>query len=368
MSPTHPDPQPDPEVRAHLDALRAIPPRDPAVAAQARQAFLEQARQLAVSARPERRLNRWKAFWIGLLYPKKEVSPMFSALTTILLVVSLLLGGSGVTVAAAQASLPDDLLYPVKTWSEDLRSEITRDPQARLNLSLELAERRTAEITQMVARDEVPPEPVLLRLQTHLQTALQLAVAQSDAQAVRALERIRQRLEIQYQRLLQQGSVTNPTAQAALVRTRAMIQTHLQAVQEGLQDPQILRQRLRQGMPETVPPQNHQPGGNPWTQDTPTPGSGYGSGQGGNPWTQDTPTPGSGYGSGQGGNPWTQDTPTPGSGYGSGQGGNPWTQDTPTPGSGYGPGPGPEATCTPGSGPMMPTFQPPRQGNGPARP
>ncbi len=291
---------------------------------------------------------------------------MFSALTTILLVVSLLLGGSGITVAAAQASLPDDPLYPVKTWSEDLRSEITRDPQARLNLSLELAERRTAEIAQMVARDEVPPEPVLLRLQTHLQTALQLAAAQNDAQAIRALERIRQRLEVQYQRLLQQANVINPMAQAVLARTRAMIQTHLQAVQEGLQDPQTLRQRLRQGMPETVPPRNQQPGGNPWAQDTP--GSGYGSGQGGNPWTQDTPTPGSGYGSGQGGNPWTQDTPTPGSGYGSGQGGNPWTQNTPTPGSGYGPGPGPEATCTPGSGPMMPTAQPPRQGNGPARP
>ncbi len=235
---------------------------------------------------------------------------MFSALTTILLVVSLLLGGGGVTVAAAQASMPDDWLYPVKTWSEDLRSEITRDPQTRLNLNLELAERRTAEISQMLAREEVPPEPVLQRLQTHLQTALQLAVAQNDTQAIQALERIRQRLEVQYQRLQQQANITNPVAQAVLQRTRAMIQTHLQAVQEGLQDPQTLRQRLRQGMPESVPmpPRNQRPGGNPWAQDTPTPGSGYG------------------------------------------------------------PGPGPEATCTPGSGPMMPTAQPPRQGNGPMRP
>ncbi|KPL83859.1 hypothetical protein SE15_01055 [Thermanaerothrix daxensis] len=368
MSKTWSDPQPDPEVRAHLDALREVPPRDPTAAARARTAFLAEARRLAVSESSPRRLNQWKAFWIGLTHPRKEVSPMFSALTTILLVVSLLLGGSGITVAAAQSSLPEDWLYPVKTWSEDLRSELTRTPQARINLNLELAERRTAEISQMLDREEVPPEPVLQRLQTHLQTALQLAAAQNDAQAIQALERIRQRLEVQYQRLMQQANISNPTARAVLQRTRAMIQTHLQAVQEGLQDPELLRQRLRQGMPEEMPPTRRQPGGNPWTEDTPTPGSGYGSGQGGNPWTQDTPTPGSGYGSGQGGNPWTQDTPTPGSGYGSGQGGNPWTQDTPTPGSGYGPGPGPEATCTPAGGPMMPTAQPPRHGNSPARP
>jgi len=341
----------DSTLRTHLEALRDVPARDAETAKRARSAFLSEAQRLAVSYRAKQRLNGWKALWMGIIPRKKEVSPMFSALTTVLLIVSLLLGGGGVTVAAAQSSQPDSWLYPLKVWSEDLRSDLTYNQQARLALMLDLSEQRTQEITAMVERGEVPPDPVLLRLQTHLQNALQLALAQDDAQAVQALERIRSRLEVQYQRLLLHASPANPTAQAVLQRTRAMIQAHLQAVEEGLNDPQRLRERLRQGAPFTPGPLEEMPQ---------QPGK---PGQGGNPWTEGTPTPGSGYGEGQGGNPWTEGTPTPGSGYGEGQGGNPWTEGTPTPGSGYGPGPGPDATCTAPCGHLAPTPMP-QPGNG----
>ena len=281
---------------------------------------------------------------------------MFGALGTILLIVSLVLGGSGATVAAAQNSLPDQALYPVKTWSEDVRTGLASSTQTRLELALEYTSRRAEEMQVMLRAGQTPPEAVQARMQAEIDLAIQLAAGQPDRQAVQAFEQIRQQLQAHEQVFLKLGKPADPQAEALLDRTRTLLQNRLNLCDVGLQDPDMLRQQLRDrdqkqdgsikpSAPALMPASTGQ--GNPWTTGTPTPGSGYGFG----------PGDGAGTTGGNGGNnPWTTGTPTAGSGYGPGPGdgsggNNPWTTGTPTPGSGYGPGPQPGDGGGDGSGP-----------------
>ncbi len=372
----------DNELARLLDVLLDQPNRDQENAAHGRRAFLQQAQELAkslpaaVTEREQPRHTNWMhpLQTIFRTY-RKERSPMFGALGTILMIVSLILGGSGATVAAAQNSLPDQVLYPVKTWSEDVRTGLTNRTQTRLELALEYANRRAEEMQTMLRAGQVPADSVLTRMQAEVDLALQMAVGQPDHKAVQSLADIRQLLQAHQQAFANLGPKAGGPAEALLQRTRTMLQDRLQLCDQGMQDPALLRRQLRERdrlhdgqITPRVPALTGTDVGNPWTTGTPTPGSGYGPGPGdgnggNNPWTTGTPTPGSGYGPGPGNgdggnNPWTTGTPTPGSGYGPGPGNgdggnNPWTTGTPTPGSGYGPGPGP----TSGSGQ-------PQNGNG----
>lgn len=269
---------------------------------------------------------------------------MFSTLATMILIVSLLLGGGGITAAAAQTAQPDGALYPIKMWTEDARYSLAADDAARLELALQFADRRMAEIQTQLQAGRVPPEAVQIRLQAHLELALKLAAGLPADEIPGALQRIQAELQNQL-RTAQGWQSGDPAGEQVMAKVQTMLQEQLRLCDEGLQEPQLLRERLQQRQGETRPGDASQ---------TPTDSSASGAGQ--NPWTTGTPTPGSSYGPGPGENqnPWTDVTPTPGSSYGPGPGENqnPWTDLTPTPGSGYGPGPGDGTceTCTPNAG------------------
>lgn len=332
----------DQELGEVLAVLQPQPGRDPNVASQARSAFLAQAQLIsqsapaAVSGRGVVRHNNWMQRLLNLIWTRnQEQRPMLTIFGTILMILSLMVGGSGVTVAAAQQSLPDQVLYPVKTWSEDLRTQLTQKDQARLQLALEFSNRRMEEVQAMVQSGEVVPQAVQVRLQQEMDVALQLAARQTDDQMVQALIQIRNQLRSHEQVFNQLGVQAGVENGAFLTQVRAMTQERLKMCEQGIEDPVGLRNQLRdtyrrqQGESTRVPESTPQNGGsgNPWTTGSPTPGSGYGPGPGGNGgWVTGTPTPGSGYG------------PGPGSSDGSGNYGR--VTGTPTPGSGYGPGPG----------------------------
>jgi len=314
------DKEMDPRLAREFESLRSQPQRDPQKAALGRANFLAQAQQYAdslppVSKRTNQRHNRWmyvlQSFFVA---QRKERSPMFSTLSTILLIVTLVLGGSGITVAAAQSSQPDEGLYPVKTWSEDARLGITANEQNRMQLAMQYADRRAEEMQNMLREGKAPPELVPVRMQAEINLALQLAAGQPDEQARQSLNQIREQLRAHEQAFLDLGSPADPQKEALLKGTREMLRDRQQLCEDGIQDPQTLRKRLHEGGLEGGTPD--EPGGT-------VPGSGPGDGDG-NPWTTGTPTPGSGYG------------PGPGDGDGDG---NPWVTGTPTPGSGNGPGP-----------------------------
>lgn len=248
---------------------------------------------------------------------------MFNAIASLILVLSLLLGGGGITAAAAQGSLPGDPLYQVKLLAEDLRLWLTSDPQKEINLLTTYTDRRVTEMQSLVEAGETLPNTLQTRYQSQVEQAIRLAAGLPPTEAAPALEKVRACLQSQEQIMLQLQTNQPEFADPVMLQTRQMLRERLQWLQEGLQDPLQLQQQMQQ--------QNNQPS---------SPGTGDG-----NPWTTGTPTPESGYGPGPGDD------------------GNPWTDGTPTPGSGYGPGPGPTTTCTPGSGPGQNVTPPGPGGN-----
>jgi len=280
---------------------------------------------------------------------------MFSTFSTILLIAALLLGGGGATAVAAQTAEPDGALYPVKVWSEEVRFDLARTDQNRLELALQFANRRMAEIQNQLAAGDAPEEALQLRLQNQLELALRLAAGLPPEEAPGALLRVQTAFQNQL-RAAEAWQIASPAGKQVREQVRAMLQERLNLCEEGLQDPVQLRQRLQErqqnriNVDPTLPAEDSL---NPWTEGTPTPGSGYGPGPGDNqnPWTDGTPTLGSGYGPGPGDGTPICENCTPGIGPGPGDG-----DGTPecTPGTGTGPGPGDGTpvceTCTPGTG------------------
>ena len=325
------------ELSPWLDALRQQDvQRPPERAHAAKERFLGQARSLSVpvSKVSVQRHKVWNVIPIPL-WRRKELNPMFSVLATILVVASLVLGGGGATLAAAQTSLPDQPLYGLKLASENARLSLAQgDPLQQAELSSQFALRRLEEVQAMLQQGQAPSEPLLERARQQLEQALQRSAGLPDEQANLQLERLRTRLQEMLQSRLQLPKTASPTAQQALERVRQMIQARLRLLEECAGDLQQLRLRLQ--TQNQIQEQQNVPG-----QGNPTPGNATpGAGSGGNPAPgtgTGNPDPGSG-----GGNPdpgTGTGNPVPGSGSGNpdpGSGGS-----NPDPGSGGGnPNPG----------------------------
>lgn len=281
------------EIIQGLRALKDVPVRDPEVINSSKNAYLAEISKtrLSVSASREARHTGW----IANLFIRKEPLRM-STLGTLILIISLLVGGSGVTAVSAQNSLPDSSLYPVKLLTEDIQFSFTRDPYARWQLSLQLTEARMEEIRTMLSDGSVPSEAVLQRLSTRLEQTLQLASGLPGDQATQALTQTQTRLETQAQ-LMMQVQTSTPEGLAVMSRVQQMIQERIRQTQTGLDNPLQLQQQLQlQTQQQTQQQQQGQTQSPAGTQ----------SGNGGQPGTptqqgkpQQTPTPPGCSGQGQ---------------------------------------------------------------------
>jgi hypothetical protein len=293
------------------------------------------------------------------------------------------------------------MLYPLKTWSEDVQVALTADPAHQVERLMDMAQRRVEETVALTRAGQDLPETVLQRMEQHFYQAMERAAAQGDDQMVQTLARVEARLRVMQQML----------ADAPQTPVRERLWTQLEAwrrlAQVGEADPaqfrQQIRERVRQnapgspepsgprgpmGTPGAGPGPTRTPGTGPGPGPMPTPGTGPGPGPtptpGTGPGPGPMPTPGSGPGPGPmptpGTGPGPGPMPTPGSGPGPGPmptpGTGPGPGPTPTPGTGPGPGPTPTPGTGPGPGPMptpgtgpgpgpMPTATPMPGGRGP---
>lgn len=221
---------------------------------------------------------------------------------TIGLVLILLLGGVGAGIAyAAQDSLPNDALYPLKTGIEDLSVKLAGSEAAKFQLMLKHIDERVDEISALAAKGEPVDEPIMARLQTQLSTTLHLAAGMTNTDMEAALNRYRTSLMSQEQKMMDgaQNQAQNKNqgeADAAKEQVRTMLQMHRQSAEAGLQDPSTFRMQSQNGnlygMPETfgpagppaeLPAQGESPGFDPGPnagQPETTPGNpGTGNGQ-----------------------------------------------------------------------------------------
>ena len=354
----------DEHLKGLLDRLRTVSPLGQQAVAEDRANFLAQGEifRAAVSQQARHRHIGWINILVSA-FQRKERIPMLNTFMAIVITMTLLFGGAGAAVYAAQGSLPDQTLYLVKTWSEDVRLLLEGSSQGQLDLTLEFTDRRVAEISRLRAMDKPVPERVATRLQEELDAALQIAAGMDDPQLVQALAQIRQQAEVQSQTMKALIGEGSGQKDPELVRIQERLQEQVWLAASGESDPQgfrlQVRERLRdrQNMPSKTPDPT-QPGSVTQTSTiTPGPtGNGYGPGTGDqSPGTPDHYGPGG---------PHPSQTPMPNGGsYGLGPGGG---QLSATPG-GYGPGSNPSQTPQsdgPGSGPQNPSVTPQQSGPG----
>lgn len=115
-----------------MKKVSAIQPR-PEFVTKARYQF----RSALQTVKPKRRFSffGWQSRWA----------------TVVAVVLVLLLAGSG-TVVAADNSMPDSPLYPVKLATEQVRLNLTPSDIAKAELCAKLADRRVAEIAHMAGK------------------------------------------------------------------------------------------------------------------------------------------------------------------------------------------------------------------------
>jgi len=304
------------EIRAWLDEIKSVPARDEKLARRARALFLNQ----AVSANESQRHTGWT------LNFRKEQFAM-NVLISILVVAGLLFGG-GTTVRAAQNDLPGEPLYGMKLWSEDFSLGFQDNPEEKVNRLLELSQVRVQEMAQVNETGQAVPDQVRLRLEQHLQQALQICSTLDDAALDRTLLRVRDRLREQDRDMERLQLRIQQDPQPVIEQTREMLRLRLQLVNDGILDHEMFRNAARNGFrhgqdDEFTPPapngsgqQNRQQTG----QATPMPGS-TNTNPGGPNTNPGGPNPGSGGMNATPGGPNTD----PGSnmnGSGPGPGGN----------------------------------------------
>jgi hypothetical protein len=189
------DPTLDARLKALLDTLRDVPPREPQAAERGRAKFIQEMDDLfANEATPhsKRIIGRSPQF------PKKKESFImsikqrfaFTALTLVILAIAILFGGAGVTAYAAQNALPGDALYPVKTQLEQTRIALTGDPALRTQLYLSFAERRLDEMALLIKEGRVDQVgKVAKEFDLHIQGAIDAfgAASASDPASAESL-------------------------------------------------------------------------------------------------------------------------------------------------------------------------------------
>jgi hypothetical protein len=172
---TEPDQPIEPQLAALLNTLRLVPPRDPRLASHGRAAFLAAAAQRKSSV-----ASAGGARWF--LGARRAFAAVLRPAWALVIILATIVLGSATVVFAAQGSLPDEPLYPVKVWSEDARLSLANDSDVRLNLLIEFANRRKAELDALQAQQMQPSPRFYERFGDQVDEALSLGGADADLQ------------------------------------------------------------------------------------------------------------------------------------------------------------------------------------------
>ncbi len=162
-------------------------------------------------------------------------------IATLIVILSLLFGGTGATAVAAQASLPGDFLYPVKILSEDVRMEVTTQPESQVKLALKFAASRFDEIQTLIEEGLMPPDPTVVRWHNQIRIALEEALVSEDQTS--QLLMVQQMLQEQLQKM--NYLAVDPAVEAWMNKFQFQFQNQLQMVNAGLNEPQKLQQELQ---------------------------------------------------------------------------------------------------------------------------
>lgn len=305
------------EVLAAFEAARQMPPPQPEAQRRMKNEFLAQMQQTKpqnVTFSQKQRLNQRKTNTNTLVY-RWRTSTMTVKIISILAAVTILLGSVGAgTVMASQSALPDESLYPLKRWSEEVRVELAGEPDKQLALHLDFADRRVDEMVAMLAEGAAFDQELRLDMLTHLWMASQLTESCEDPLLAQA--RVQSRL------MAQEMKLTNAPEDALMTQTRSVLRQQIRLmdctteecsqevcegggcmISEQLMTAEQIREQLRIDQPEGAGSET----GNGYTGEYPEPQQGKPEDSGGG-----QPEDG-GNGSGNGAQNGGQEDNSPGS-------------------------------------------------------
>lgn len=210
-----------------LSTLAAPPPPAPYKLAPGRQRFLAQA-----AAMRHPKTSRKARFW-----PMTGAARLASGLTVAVLVLSLVLGAG----QAMADSLPGDPLYGLKLLVTEQRLKWTNDPQARMDLALDVVGERLNEIAETIETGQTIDSSTSNMLQKHMGMALDTAGegAQGPLQT-QTMEQNQLMLQSLHQRMIQaMGTVPDPEPLRALAQEAARLRLEIHAGSGDAQGQQL---------------------------------------------------------------------------------------------------------------------------------
>lgn len=232
-----------------LSAMKDIPGPNPARQAADRRTFLTQARllrqQQAVSRRDAARHRGWRK----RLLSKEAIlmTPLAKAMIIALLISGLTTG----TALAADASLPNQMLYPLDLAIEQVQQGLAFTSNAQARLSLQIATERSDEVIALVGAGEPPDQANLERLQTQLEHCLRAASQLEEPQMLRVLTQLRDMAQNRSSLMQMLGL---PDGAAIMTRFRDQ-------AQNAIDDPQGFQLHYREGWGWQDEPASGSPGG-----------------------------------------------------------------------------------------------------------
>ncbi len=227
----------NPRLKKELDHIQEVPERGLQASHAARENYLTQIRTMKPRPVQTKKAGR-KAQGVR----RRSWVSRFAAIAAVFLVALSSIGG---TVYAAQASGPEDLLYGVKTLTEDIQVGLESDPGEKLDLIALFADRRLSEIEAQAAAGEPISEKALDRLEKHTQQMLNQAAQMGEGNIENALRQVQQSLELQNQVMTKLQKQTPGGGEPGLVKAQEEVQSRLRLVENGINEPQGFQEQMR---------------------------------------------------------------------------------------------------------------------------
>lgn len=281
-----------PELKKQLESLQDVPERELQASHAGREGYLAQVRSLeprqTVETTSRRRSTATRRSWVT----------RFAAIGAVILIALSSLGG---TVYAAQAAQPDDLLYGVKTLTEDIQVALENDPEDKLDLYVSFASRRLQEIQAQIDAGEEVSQKALDLLEKHTQNMLEQAAKMEGQGMEKALRQIETNLQKQNQMMAEVGREHPQGSPPGLLKAQEKIRERLELIENGLNEPQGFKEEIRQqkensGQGKGAEKENgssnsNKPDTPPGQEGKNNPGNGSGNGRNSDPELTVTPEP-----------------------------------------------------------------------------
>ena len=232
------------ELKNKLNLIASTPERSLKNATKGREAFMNETKELHSRKAPLVAAQPANQGFLQSLFKKR---PYFAPLAIALLIaIGLVFGGWG-TVYAAQDSLPNNFMYPVKLAVENIRLSITVDSNAKIALLTSYTESRIYEAANLVSQGQQIPEELPDLVDEQLNELFALAATLDEESMEAALTGVQRHLRPRDQIQSMTNKMENlpEGADPQLTRLLAMLEERYQMAQTGLETPHTFQQQYK---------------------------------------------------------------------------------------------------------------------------